>query len=369
MLPDRLRAAVDTIYEAGYDRAHWQAGLAQLCAAIGSRNALTVPRVAAEETLHLPYSEGLEDFAQEFVAGGWYLRDLRAQRGWPLTDRGQKIVLEQDITTEDDHRREPMYQELLRPHGQWRWAGITFRTPDRQYVLSTFRPPSGTPFTETERALFLELSGHLARAVTIAERLGAEHALSGKHTLEALGEAAIFLDGAGRIIDMTLRAESLLGDGVTAVQRQLVATRPADQRAIEARIAQAIAEGPGSEGPLHIARPGRRPLLLDVLPAPTRFDGPFLFARLILLLIDLDEKPLPAAAVLSAVFGLTPAEVGLAQDLAAGLTLAEAADKRGIARETARTHLKALFHKTDTNRQSALISMLHSVSRRYPASR
>src|SRR5690554_2956939 len=104
MLPDRVRTAIDDIYYAGYDRAHWQAGLAKFCKAIGVKNAITVPRIAAEDTIYLPYSEDLEDFAQAFVGDGWYQRDLRAARGWPLTDHGQNIVLEQDITSEEDRR-------------------------------------------------------------------------------------------------------------------------------------------------------------------------------------------------------------------------------------------------------------------------
>src|SRR5262245_5220674 len=54
-------------------------------------------------------------------------------------------------------------------------------------------------------------------------------------------------------------------------------------------------------------------------------------------------------------FGLTPAEARLALHLAAGETLRSAEAKLSIRYETARTHLKNIFHKTGTCRQAELV--------------
>lgn len=54
MLPAGVRSAVDRLYEAGFNKSLWQAGLAQLCDAIGADSAITVPRIAAEDTIVLP---------------------------------------------------------------------------------------------------------------------------------------------------------------------------------------------------------------------------------------------------------------------------------------------------------------------------
>src|SRR5262245_45262944 len=54
-------------------------------------------------------------------------------------------------------------------------------------------------------------------------------------------------------------------------------------------------------------------------------------------------------------FGLTPAEARLALHLAAGETLRSAEAKLSISYETARTHLKNIFHKTGTCRQAELV--------------
>ena len=60
-------------------------------------------------------------------------------------------------------------------------------------------------------------------------------------------------------------------------------------------------------------------------------------------------------------FGLTPAEARLALHLVTGETLRSAAVKLGISYETARTHLKNIFNKTGTCRQTQLIVIILTV--------
>ncbi len=54
-------------------------------------------------------------------------------------------------------------------------------------------------------------------------------------------------------------------------------------------------------------------------------------------------------------YELTPAEVRLTRHLLNGDTLKESATKQGVAITTVRSHLKAVFQKTGTSRQSELI--------------
>ena len=364
MLPERVRSAIDSLYEAGFERSLWQAGLDQLCGAIGADSAITVPRFAAEDTIVLPFSADLAEFAERFVADGWYRDDYRADRGWPLTDRGQTIVLEQDIVTAEEHEHLPIFQELMRPFGMKWWGGITFKSPSRQYVLSVSRSPRADMFSEEDRELFQAISGHLARIVTIAERIGWMQTSLGLGVLEAMDEAAILLDRQGRVIEMTRGAERLMGDSLNVVGRKVTAPDRTVASRIAAALRKAVAEGPDEQPPLRLERPGRRPLLLDIVPVPNRFDGVFMFARFLLLLTDLERQPPPTAALLGQVFGLSPAEARIAIELAAGFSLSEAADRSGITRETAKSHLNAIFYKTDTNRQSALVGLIRGLMAR-----
>lgn len=63
-------------------------------------------------------------------------------------------------------------------------------------------------------------------------------------------------------------------------------------------------------------------------------------------------------------WGLTPAEARLATLMLKPMSLQETARHLGISLETARTHLKALFAKTQTNRQAELVLRLLATARR-----
>lgn len=57
-------------------------------------------------------------------------------------------------------------------------------------------------------------------------------------------------------------------------------------------------------------------------------------------------------------YALTKAEARIARHLARGESLIQTADAIGISHETARTHLKSIFAKTDTKRQAELVLLL-----------
>jgi DNA-binding CsgD family transcriptional regulator len=59
-------------------------------------------------------------------------------------------------------------------------------------------------------------------------------------------------------------------------------------------------------------------------------------------------------------YDLTLAEARVAMLLASGLSVDEIAERLGIGANTARTHLKSIFGKTDTRRQGELIRLLLS---------
>ncbi len=73
---------------------------------------------------------------------------------------------------------------------------------------------------------------------------------------------------------------------------------------------------------------------------------------------ELDAEPDPA--LLTALFGFTPAESKVACLVMQGKTVEEVAGKLHISPHTTRNHLKRLFSKTNTKRQSDLVHLLLS---------
>ncbi len=66
------------------------------------------------------------------------------------------------------------------------------------------------------------------------------------------------------------------------------------------------------------------------------------------------------ASVLRETYGLTPAEVRVAQNLVSGSALTDIADTLGVTHNTVRNQLKSIFSKTDTKRQTELVGLILS---------
>ena len=77
-------------------------------------------------------------------------------------------------------------------------------------------------------------------------------------------------------------------------------------------------------------------------------------------LFDFAHRRTLSDTVLRQIYGLTRAEVNLVQTLVGGCSLEDGARELGIALNTARTHLKHIFHKTGAKRQSELIHQMET---------
>jgi len=128
-----------------------------------------------------------------------------------------------------------------------------------------------------------------------------------------------------------------------------------------ARRLRALLDGrrAGEAEPLFVARSGARPLMVSTRLVGAR-DG-VLCARQVAVVIRIPDAQMTCGEpYLRAAYGLTGAEARLARLLVEGVTLREAADQAGVSMNTARTHLKRVFAKTQTRRQSELVSFLQA---------
>jgi len=78
----------------------------------------------------------------------------------------------------------------------------------------------------------------------------------------------------------------------------------------------------------------------------------------IVILLDLDACTQPNTTTLQRIFGLTPAEAGLAIAIAQGGTPDKIAAGRRVSRTTVRSQLARVFAKTQTRRQAELVRLL-----------
>ena len=79
-----------------------------------------------------------------------------------------------------------------------------------------------------------------------------------------------------------------------------------------------------------------------------------------LLFYDPERKIFPSEQILLEIYGLTRSEARIASLLTAGYCIDDITDKLQVSENTVKCHLKAIFAKTGTHRQSEVVSLLLS---------
>lgn len=219
-------------------------------------------------------------------------------------------------------------------------------------------------FTREDRARLQMLSQHLRIAVGLFEKLqfaGAQHGVF-HATAQGLGLALIVLDRSRRIVSTNALADSILAEDEGLMRRsaELVLADPAQQRIVGELLS---GEGRASGANLtrfRIERPGQGDLVVTARPLDVNAIHAGAGALALFLARPGPEKSTDPQA-LRDLLGLTVAEARLTAVLAQGHSLVEAARRLGIAHNTAKVQLRAVFAKTGVNRQAQLVALLASL--------
>jgi DNA-binding CsgD family transcriptional regulator len=183
--------------------------------------------------------------------------------------------------------------------------------------------------------------------------------------LDCIGCAALLLDGSGAVTGANARAQNLLGTDLSIRRGRLTAADHASNERLQNLVRSALVSMVVKDDlpqPALVARREGRPIVVQVLPAAGLAGALGETTRAILLLTCLDARPELPESRLMLLFGLTPAEARLAARLGTGETLEEVAEALQVSLGTARNQLKAIFAKTETNRQAELIALLWRTS-------
>lgn len=187
-----------------------------------------------------------------------------------------------------------------------------------------------------------------------------------QNSLDALARAIVLCDQNGKIIFLNAAAEHLIGRCPELVMRgdKLCATCYADTLKLE-KLTKKVTGADGKQpfgGAVTIKRGvGKQPLQVAATPVPLENRAMLMtgMGSLAMLVIhDPSEQTFLPEEIVSSLFGLTPSETHLLLALSNGQTLKQFGDRTGVTQNTARTHLKSLFAKTRTSRQSDLIRLM-----------
>jgi DNA-binding CsgD family transcriptional regulator len=316
--------------------------------------------------MQMPISHDFNDLLPEYLKNGWYLNHYRAERGLPLLDGGRTVVVEGELATDEERRKLKVYNELYLPFGFPGFAMVGVKVHGNPWVVPFLKGEGQGHFDKEDAQHLRQLAPHFRRMIAMSETFVAGQARAGLGMLDALSSPAILLDWRGCIVGSNMLAEALMGDDLVIHNGRLSATERRSNQALQRLIAHVVSAPAGSaflaEDPVVVLRSGRRPLLIDAMPTTTVICDAFRLTRAIIVITDLEKKPVSSERRLQRMFGLTLAEARLAALLATGLTLREASATLGITYETARTELKRVFAKLDVSRQSELVALLGRLS-------
>lgn len=335
--------------------------------ALNSVGCLLYPENVEKTNLQLPVSSEISDFMTTFMDEGWYLRDHRATRGWPLIDAGRPVIIEHDVANDEERRTGAYYHELLLPHDLLWWAAVAIPVNGSRWCLPLLRSPSQGPYTPSEAIELTRLAPYLSKVVSLAEKFAISRGAAALDALSQIGSAAVLVDRQKRCLKFNAAAEALFGPALSLSNGRLVAADHATDARLQ-RLVDAVGCSHRSGGEalteVVVTRRDDRPLLVEAFPVTGALSDAFFGAAALLTISVIGAAARPAPATLQSAFRLTPAEAKLTALLASGKGISEASSTLAITRETARSQLKAVFAKMGVTRQAELVSLIANIGAR-----
>jgi DNA-binding CsgD family transcriptional regulator len=278
------------------------------------------------------------------------------------------VNIDQEMCPRDVLERSEFYNDCLKRFGvAYSMGAVIAREGSRAPTLTSLRGPRKPRFEEAERKVAQEVLRHLRRAWTIQQHL--EILIAGETVLDGLPLGAMFLAGDGSVLYSNRAAEKILNaeDGLFLQAGVLAAT---DRNAnVRLRMLVESALSPvRTRGPAGVSAP--RPSLrreYQVAAGPLRaslrqFTGMRAPAAVVLI-ADPEQYEPPSVELVRQIFKLTRKEAEIAVRLSEGKSIEQTAEELSITYETARTHLRRIFSKTGTSRQTELLLLMARLPR------
>lgn len=315
---------------------------------------------------------GIAGSAMEDYARFWVRHDPWARAGALLSagvhDIGRHVPPE-------ELRRSRIWNEWGRPNdAAFHALGVVLKREDAQSSGVYFhRREAQEAFGPDELALAEAMLPHLKRVFVANELLAPARDAAGpalRAGLDAISEGVVLLDEARRLAFVNRAMEAMVAqnDGLAlgvlnGIDTPDAASRIAASRAVTAALA-ALEGRVGLlpfAGSFAIPRPsGGAPWLVRAVPINRAdfADTQAGFRGVMLLVNDSERRVRPNAALLGRLYGLTPAQAGIAAAFAAGRTVQDYAAWRRISVATVRAHLGAVLRKTGCRTQAELAARL-----------
>jgi DNA-binding CsgD family transcriptional regulator len=376
---------IGAIHDAALEPTKWQDVIDRVRQLIDGSAALLFTPMHTSVAGGLVVSSGL---ATKFLTG--YTEHFHQYDIWTKAgiDRGLfvpgKVVTDEDLTGRTELLNSYYYREFLAPANTSRLCcAVIFGQGNESIlptVISIYRGVDAPPFERSAKNLLRLVVPHLTRSLNIMYRLrdARNQVTASLAALDRITSGVLLFDRTGRVLHANRTASALLAenDGLSsnpnaAGEGQLHGLSASNSKCFRLLIENAGLlpnTKPEALRCMRIPRPsGRPPLALIIAPVPAsqEFHGALKPPAAVGFLIDTTHTRQPAEQLLETVYGLTPAEVRLVRELAAGKTISEIANLTGVSPETPKSQLKSIFQKTGTRRQVDVIRIAGILATQY----
>ena len=273
------------------------------------------------------------------------------------------------LVSERDLMRTEFYSDFLAPDNIHHMIGAcVYEEQDIQGNITLLRPKSAQSFDDAEISALRLLMPHLTRALQLHHRCFLAQSVNGvlQDIVNRFSTAVFLLDSQGQLISANTAGERLLASNAALrlEKRTLILSTPAQTTALRRLIADATKDRDSitsrGGGAMRCERPsGDPPLELLVCRAPVTEGILDTQTPAVVLFVNDTAQPSTAdSSIWQRLYGFTNAECVVAQHMLRGERVPVIAAAIGISVNTVRTHLKSLFGKTDTHRQSEFVRLL-----------
>ena len=354
---DEFSRLVSGIYAAATTPPHWERALREIhrtMGGIGGSLARADGAIWSVEDTSMP-AEAMKSYAE-------YYRHLdhmlAAVKSGPVgaVRTGSELM----------DRRSEFFVGWLRPNGCEDGLLVRLSGGPRATCFIVAAPRLSEAFDTPERVKLMSgLVPHVQQALRTQDKLAAlaDSAVELEGALEVVRHGVIIVAGEHLVINLNSTAERILRahDGLYMRSARIAATSTHAEQELHCAIHNALAGEFRSHRPVvHLCSAlGQAPLRDSraALPPPNAYEPPRPPMALVLI-VDPEEEPEPAAALLRRLYRLTEAEAEVALHVMHGADLKQISEELSISYTTVRSHLQHIFDKTDTHRQAELVHLL-----------
>lgn len=264
-----------------------------------------------------------------------------------------------------------LYKEWSQPQGLVDFVSVKLESsPEKATSFGIFRHERHGLFDEEARWRINLLAPHIQRAVSIS-RLAEFRALEGAalaDTLDVSSSAMILVEACGKVAHVNAAAQAMLSerDMMEVISGKLLATNKSVNQALY-EMFEATGGGDAAVGTRGVAvsmvsRAGDRHVahILPLTSGARKKAGIEYSACAAIFVRRADLEPPSAPKVIAELYGLTPSELRVLLAVFETGSIDDIATALGVSVPTVKTHLRRLFDKTGTRRQTDLVKLVAS---------